>query len=247
MNNRVEEYIDWKNWRDDSFGEFDPSLARYFEAETGIAAVSGVRVLEIGFGNGSFIGWCRRIGVEIFGVELNPALVDRCRALLGEGRAFTDLNDERLTAAAGSFTHIVAFDVIEHISQADLPSFLTRLKALLAVGGCMILRFPNGDSPFGRIHQHGDPTHVTTMGRSKIFYFAQRTGLAVKDIRAPRLPMTGVGVSKAIKRCLVTAGRYCVERVVGFLYFGGTPIPLDPNYTAILVHADPGHPASRPR
>jgi 2-polyprenyl-3-methyl-5-hydroxy-6-metoxy-1,4-benzoquinol methylase len=246
MNIGVDRYIDWKDWRDDSFGKFDPLLARYLEAETGISAGPGVRVLEIGFGNGPLIGWLHSIGVEIFGVELNAVLVDRCRRLLGEGRAFTDLNDDRLTADAGSFTHIVAFDVIEHISQDDLPNFLTRLKSLLAARGCIILRFPNGDSPFGRIYQHGDPTHVTTIGRSKIAYFAQQTGLAVKDIRAPRLPMTGISMGRGIKRRLVSAGRYCVERVVGILYFGGRPIPLDPNYIAVLVHADPGQPTPRP-
>jgi 2-polyprenyl-3-methyl-5-hydroxy-6-metoxy-1,4-benzoquinol methylase len=242
MNNGVDPYIDWKDWRDDSFGRFDPLLARYFEAETGIGAEPGVRVLEVGFGNGPLIGWCHNIGVEIFGVELSPALVDRCRLLLGEGRAFTDLYDARLTAAAGNFTHIVAFDVIEHISQGDLLHFLTRLKSLLAAGGHIILRFPNGDSPFGRIHQHGDPTHVTTIGRSKISYFAQQTGLAVQDIRAPRLPVTGTSIGRAIKRRLVSAGRYCVERMVGILYFGGQAIPLDPNYIAVLVHVDPRQP-----
>lgn len=244
MNDRLDEYINWKSWSGESFGEFDPLMARYFEAETGITTVPGVRILEIGFGNGPFIGWCRRIGVEVFGVELNPELVARCRALLGKDRAFTDLRDERLSAAGG-FTHIVAFDVIEHISQADLPDFLVRLKSLLAARGCIILRFPNGDSPFGRIHQHGDPTHVSTIGRSKLLYFAQRTGLSVKEIRAPRLPTSGVGMGKAIRRYLVTAGRYCVERVVGLLYFGGTSIPLDPNYTAVLVHDEPGRAASR--
>lgn len=244
MSDRLEEYIDWKNWRDESFGQFDAVMARYFETETGIIAAPGVRILEIGFGNGSFIGWCRRIGVEVFGVELNPELVERCRTLLGKDRAFTDLNDERLSAM-GSFTHIVAFDVIEHIAQTDLPDFLDRLKSLLAARGCIILRFPNGDSPFGRIHQHGDPTHVSTIGRSKILYFARRAGLTVKDIRAPRLPISGVGLAKAIRRYLVTAGRYCVERVVGLLYFGGTSIPLDPNYTAVLVHDEPGRSASR--
>jgi SAM-dependent methyltransferase len=246
MNNCVDDYIDWKDWRGGSFGDCAPILARYFEAETGILPKPGVRVLEIGFGNGCFIGWSRAIGVEVFGVEINAALVDRCKTFLGEERAFADLYDARLSAASGSFTHIVAFDVIEHIGQDELPKFLARLKALLAVGGRVILRFPNGDSPFGRIYQHGDPTHVTTIGRSKIAYFAHQSGLEVEEIRAPRLPMTGVGLRRALERCVVTVGRYCVERLVGILYFGGTVIPLNPNYTAVLLHADAGHPAHPP-
>jgi SAM-dependent methyltransferase len=246
MNEGVDRYIDWKNWRNGSFGDCDSLLARYFEAETAISPKRNARVLEVGFGNGPFIGWCRSIGVETFGVEINPALVDRCRAFLGDGHAFADLYEDRLSAAAGSFTHIVAFDVIEHISQDDLPKFLARLKSLLADEGRVILRFPNGDSPFGRIYQHGDPTHVTTYGRMKISYFAREAGLAVEEIRAPHLPTRGVGLGRALRRYLVTAGQYCVERLVGTLYFGGLALPLHPNYTAVLVHADPGHPARRP-
>jgi SAM-dependent methyltransferase len=247
MNNCVGDYIDWKDWRGGSFGDCDPLLARYFEAETGILPKPGVRVLEIGFGNGCFIGWSSAIGVEVFGVEINAALVDRCKSFLGEGRAFADLYDARLSVAAGSFTHIVAFDVIEHITQDDLPKFLARLKTLLAVGGRVILRFPNGDSPFGRIYQHGDPTHVTTIGRSKITYFAHQSGLEVEEIRAPRLPMTGVGLRRALKRYVLAMGRYCVEHLVGILYFGGTAIPLHPNYTAVLLHADADQAALQPR
>jgi 2-polyprenyl-3-methyl-5-hydroxy-6-metoxy-1,4-benzoquinol methylase len=230
-------YIDWKDWRDGSFGMFGASDARYFTVETGIVARSGARVLEVGFGNGSFLGWVRSLGVETWGVELSPGLVERANTFLGVRRAFGDLNDPQLTAVSGSFTHIVAFDVVEHIAQADLPIFLNRLKALLARDGRIVLRFPNGDSPFGRAHQHGDPTHVTTIGSGKIRYLALQAGLTVDVLRAPSSPITGAGLGRAILRSAKAMVRACMERAVGHLYFGGYITPLDPNYTAILVHA----------
>jgi hypothetical protein len=51
-------YADWKNWR----GEFAPSdhEARYFAAELADVPLAGKRVLEIGFGNGSFLAGRRR-------------------------------------------------------------------------------------------------------------------------------------------------------------------------------------------
>ena len=48
-------YIDWKNWDSASFGRFDALQAAYFAAETGIRHGAGLRVLEVGFGNGSFL------------------------------------------------------------------------------------------------------------------------------------------------------------------------------------------------
>jgi 2-polyprenyl-3-methyl-5-hydroxy-6-metoxy-1,4-benzoquinol methylase len=240
MNEHADVYLDWKDWKDESFGRFDAVEANYYAAETELVAGSGARVLELGFGNGPFIGWSKELGADVYGVELNPTLVDRCRAFLGEGHAFVDLKDRQLSALAGTFTHIVAFDVIEHIAQTELPAVFTRLAELLAPGGRIILRFPNGDSPFGRIYQHGDPTHLTTLGRFKILYLARESGLRALEIRAPRLSLKGVRLPNLVKRALVSAGRFCVERVVGYLYFGGRAIPLHPNYVAVLTHASAG-------
>ena len=240
MSGHVDPYLDWKDWRDAQFGGFDVELARYYEAEIAVSPGPGVRVLEIGYGNGSFVGWCRSIGVEVLGVELSGALVARCEAFLGAGKAFLGVGDERLSAAAATFTHIVAFDVIEHVPQSEIPEFLARLKSLLAPTGRITLRFPNGDSPFGRIHQHGDPTHVTTLGRAKLEYFAARAGLTLAAIRAPRLPARGLGLSRAVRRVLLGAARSCFERLIGTLYFGGRSIPLSPNYVAVLTHPAAG-------
>jgi 2-polyprenyl-3-methyl-5-hydroxy-6-metoxy-1,4-benzoquinol methylase len=238
MNDSTNRYISWKDWREESFGSCGPLQAAYFVHETGIAPGPGVRVLEIGFGNGAFIGWAHAQGVEVFGVELNPALVERARSLIGGDRAFLGIEDRALNAFMGSFTHIVAFDVIEHIGQRELPAFLRRLRELLTASGRLILRFPNGDSPFGRINQHGDPTHLTTLGSEKLIYLAHEAGLTVESIRAPRLPRAGVGIRRALRRSLLGIGRGVVERLIGFLYFGGRVIPLDPNYVAVLIRAD---------
>jgi SAM-dependent methyltransferase len=238
MNDSADPYLDWKDWQGESFGTCAPLLAAYFAAETGISASPGLRVLEIGFGNGAFIGWARRIGIEVFGVELSPTLVARARTLLGENRAFLTPDDPDLSKLAGTFSHVVAFDVLEHIRQEHMVEFFRQIRSLLATDGRLIVRFPNGDSPFGRIYQHGDPTHVTTLGAEKLRYFAREAGLAVSAIRAPRLPLAGSTLSRSVKRGLLAVGRAVVERAVGLLYFGGRTIPLDPNYVAVLVRAE---------
>jgi 2-polyprenyl-3-methyl-5-hydroxy-6-metoxy-1,4-benzoquinol methylase len=235
----AESYIEWKDWPHGSFGQYHPLLASYYASEAGSYVRPGVDVLEIGFGNGSFIGWARDIGAQVFGVEMNPALVERANALLGEGRAFRALDDEGLIKRAGMFSVIVAFDVIEHIASNDLPIFFRQMRALLMADGRAILRFPNGDSPFGRLYQHGDPTHLTTIGSQMIRYFAGEAGLRVEVVRAPNLPLAGNGIGHGIKRWLLRCARRMVERMVGYLYFGGRIIPLDPNYVAVLVAAEP--------
>lgn len=240
MNDSTDKYLDWKHWRGESFGRCEPLLASYFATETGICAKPGVRVLEVGFGNGAFIGWARGMGVEIFGIELSEELVERATKLLGEGRAFLAPDGPALADLAGSFSDIIAFDVVEHIQLSELPHFFRQMRDLLRPDGRLLLRFPNGDSPFGRLYQHGDPTHVTTLGQERVRYLASQAGLVLESIRAPRLALQGTTLKRRMRRGLLTLGRYCVERAIGYLYFGGRVLPLDPNYVAILTR--PKHP-----
>lgn len=230
-------YIGWKQWDDGAFGRFTPLEATYFAAETGIEQRAATRVLEIGFGNGAFLGWAASVGSELRGVEINPHLVTRARGQFPDGRFVDSLDEALFDAERHTFTHIVAFDVIEHVPAPQLPALFRRLRELLSEGGVIVLRFPNGDSPFGRYTQHGDPTHVTTIGREKLAFYATGAGLAVRAIRAPALPLAGVGPVRALRRLGVRVVRAVIERGVSVLYFGGQRITLDPNYVAVLGHA----------
>lgn len=228
-------YIEWKDWDDSAFGKFTNLDAVYFAAETSITAQSPPRVLEIGFGNGNFLGWIKSLGGEIFGVETNTRLNARAHAFFSCDHFFEDLRDSRLDGLQGRLTHVVAFDVVEHIRVEELSGVLERIRDLLAADGRLIVRFPNGDSPFGRMIQHGDPTHVTTIGRGKLFYLAKNAGFEVAEIRAPALPLRGVGIASLVRRVGVKVGRYIVERIFSILYYGGQRIPLDSNYVAIMI------------
>jgi 2-polyprenyl-3-methyl-5-hydroxy-6-metoxy-1,4-benzoquinol methylase len=227
-------YVQWKSWESADFGRYSPLDARYYSAELGIRTPAAARVLEIGFGNGSVLAWLRDTGADTFGIEANPVLVARASELLGPGRVFLDLQDAMLSRMCGTFTHVIALDVLEHVPMDGLPEMLARIANLLAPAGLAVLRFPNGDSPFGRIYQHGDPTHITTLGSTRIAYFARRAGLEVVAVRSPALPVRGVGLIRGFRRLAIRGARHIVEYVVGQLYFGGQSIPFDPNYTAVL-------------
>jgi SAM-dependent methyltransferase len=228
-------YIAWKDWAPNAFGHCEPLDAAYFNAEVPIDDCAHARVLELGFGNGAFLAYIHELGVEAYGVERNPILVERARQLLGDKRAFSTLAAAELDAQCGTFSHIVAFDVLEHIPETEYPALFHRLGELLAPGGRCTLRFPNGDSPFGRAIQHGDPTHVTTIGTGKLVYFAQRAGLKVEVVRAPATPTANVGLRRALRRRIVLAARFVIEYVIGQIYFGRR-ILLDQNCTVVLSH-----------
>ena len=229
-----EDYAEWKSWDSASFGRYSHLDAAYYRAEFGIGEAAGKRVLEIGFGNGSALGWLKDRGAEVHGLEANPILVARALQLLGADRAFEDLADSRLSSMSGTFDCIIALDVLEHVPMDALTGMLSRIRELLAPGGRAFFRFPNGDSPFGRINQNGDPTHITVLGGARLTWFARRAGLEVLSLRAPALPVRGVGLLRGFRRLLIRNARRMIEPAIGQLYFYGRRIPLDPNYIAVL-------------
>ncbi len=230
-------YADWKGWRDRPFGECPDDEALYFRAE--VARPLGkaqARILEIGFGNGGFLAWARSAGYECAGVEESPELVDKARR--AGFQAFASVNELRENLGNPAFDAVVAFDVFEHIPFDRLESLFRDVRNLLPVGGLFVARFPNGDSPYGRAYQHGDPTHVTTLGQGMIRYLAARSSFEVARLKAPELPVRGVGFARKLKRLAVRSLRAIHQPAIHFLYYSGESIVLTANAVAWLRATD---------
>jgi 2-polyprenyl-3-methyl-5-hydroxy-6-metoxy-1,4-benzoquinol methylase len=221
-------YVEWKSWRG-AFAASDRE-ARYYAAEFKGIALTGKRVLEIGFGNGSFLAWARAQGAVVTGTEAIDALVEQARAK-GFDAQPASLTD--LAAAARQFDLVVAFDVLEHWSRRELLANLRQIHALLAHDGLLLARFPNGHSPFGLVHQHGDLTHVTALSSSSATQLAQMTGFAVVRIDNERRVPLKAKPWTWLKFHWRRFRRARIEVTFGKLYGFGR-LPLDPNLTAVL-------------
>jgi hypothetical protein len=225
--------VDWKHWSGDDFAKFSPFEAAFFDAEvTPLLQSGGKRVLELGFGNGPFLGWCKSQGLDYYGIEIDPAM--RARARSAEVPVTDSIFDPQWESLAGTFDVVAAFDVIEHIEQAQLGAVFERMEELLKQGGHVIAKFPNGDSPFGRVNQHGDLTHVTTLGRGKIQHLASLSKLAVVSIEDPKRPWRNIGAQHAVRRLMGGVVKSALEGLIRTLYFGGERICFDRNLVAVL-------------
>lgn len=230
MRDEYSNYQDWKDWKD--FGALTPSKARYFARELAVLKpLKAKRILEIGFGNGSFLRFAQERGGEVQGTEVIPALLQAARDAgfsASEGAAL--FGDAR---QAGSFDAVVAFDVIEHIGMDELPGFFAAVNGLLKPGGVFVARFPNGDSPFGRRYQHGDLTHKTVIGAGMVTHLAAMSGFHVQTVRNPRTEYLSnplLAGAQLLQRGL----RSLVEMGLGYLFFSRR-VPMDQNLLAQLV------------
>lgn len=224
-------YVDWKSWQRADFGRPTAASCAYF-SKLWTTFIGGsrtpYRVLEIGFGNGQFLGWCQQQGQAVAGVETNGELLACARQAGFDSHAsLTELSDK-------GFDLIVLFDVIEHLPETELPAYLRMLKHRLAENGQIILRTPNGGSPFGLNNQHGDPTHTAILTRNKLKYLAHGAGLRVhycgKDIY-PLYSGRLHSLPGRLLRCVLSRG---LEALIRFAFAPQPPGILSANLLTVL-------------
>jgi hypothetical protein len=227
-------YEDARGWDAASFGALTSEEASYFGAEmaaAGVAVGPGLRVLDLGFGNGSFLGWCRSCGATPHGTEVNARLVQRARS---HGFACaTDLLQLNEEVGGLAYDLITAFDVLEHIERDTLVAFVAQLKTVCHADTVVLLRFPNGDNPFALPLQNGDVTHVTAIGQTMVRQVAKLAGFELVRIGVPAQPRRRLG----LKRALVALGvplRRGIGLLIRHLFMGGAPVQFSANLLVIL-------------
>jgi SAM-dependent methyltransferase len=228
-------YRSWKKWSAENFGVCDRSSAAYFSAEATRSAVSklaGLRVIELGFGNGVFAGWCVQCGANYIGTEVIQDLVERGR------QSGFDMHLASADLAAvlgyGIADLVFSWDVFEHVEIGQLKRVLGDVHSLLRSGGLLIARFPSGDSPFARACQYGDTTHCTVLGSSAVSQLADELGFQVVQMREPRFVYLGIPFTSLIRRSIVECIRRIVFPAMTKIFMGGGAPVLTANMVVVL-------------
>jgi ubiquinone/menaquinone biosynthesis C-methylase UbiE len=109
------------------------------------ARVNGTgRVCDLGCGPGHVAGYLHDRGVDIFGLDLSPGMLDQARKL-NPNLEFQQGNMLALDVQDSAWSAIVAFYSIVHIPKADLPQALREMYRVLKRGGLLFLAFHLGD------------------------------------------------------------------------------------------------------
>jgi len=220
-------YEAWKGW--DQLFEYTPDKADYFRGETRDLAIHDADVLEMGFGSGDLLQWLIDQGARVNGSEINPVLV---RAAIDRGIPVVEAEIERIARLhPGRYGTIIALDVFEHFTFAEVALRLEAAEILLKPGGKLLLRFPNAQSPFGLHPQCGDPTHLSGLSKSVFESLLIQRCLTIERYSAP-YRAKGRGVRTVISRWLRYALRDLITKALNFTY--ATDIPYDPVVVIVL-------------
>jgi 2-polyprenyl-3-methyl-5-hydroxy-6-metoxy-1,4-benzoquinol methylase len=223
-----ESYAKWKEWKL-NFTTSDRD-DRYFSGEFATIVRGGQRIVEIGFGAGSFMAWAKQRGAEVYGVEIQQTILDA--AVRYGFVAVSDLEQLAPYKQEG-FDVVVALDVFEHLSIDEIRKMLSSIDNLLKPSGILIIRSPNGDSPFSLFYQHGDATHANAITPAILTQLSLATNLQVSEVRnEARVPLRSGWLHATFKRAQFLL-RECTNQAVARIY-GYPHAFLDPNIIIIL-------------
>lgn len=103
-------------------------------------STGGGPVAELGCGPGRVTAHLRDLGLDVFGVDLSPVMVDLAR------EAHPDLRFElgsmdSLDLADGELRGIVSWYSVIHVPPQELPAYFAEFRRVLAPGGHLLLAF----------------------------------------------------------------------------------------------------------
>ncbi len=124
-------------------------------------------ILDIGCGHGAILYALQQAGYHnAHGVDGSAEQVQAAARLGIHGVVQGDLMQTLHETTDASADVVIAFDVIEHFTKAELIPLVDEVRRVLKPGGRWVIHAPNGESPFGNRMQCWDYTHEQAFTRT---------------------------------------------------------------------------------
>jgi 2-polyprenyl-3-methyl-5-hydroxy-6-metoxy-1,4-benzoquinol methylase len=144
-------------------------------------------VLDVGCGRGEFLGLLASRGIGARGLDLNPEMVEVCRAG-GFDATVGDVVTYLATLQDGSLGGLFSAQVVEHLQPAYLLRFLELAFHKIAPGGPLVLETINPTCWVAFFESYiRDITHVWPLHPETLRYLVMASGFptATIEFRAP--------------------------------------------------------------
>ena len=127
----------------------------------------GEKILDIGCGPGHFLHFLGQVGYpNAEGVDISAEQVDL--AVRRGVKARVADASEHLSQNESAYGLIVAIDVVEHFTKAELLELLHKVHFALKPNGTFLFQTPNGGGLLSNSVVYGDMTHSTILSVDSI-------------------------------------------------------------------------------
>jgi SAM-dependent methyltransferase len=151
----------------------------------------GERCIDLGCGTGAFTQRVRRFGLELTGMDISPASIERANATSqGERYLVGDIRETGLAAA--SFDIVVLSGVLHHLLTRDIRrQVLAESARILKPGGRVWSFDPSAHSPSMRLYRDPRSPLYSAKGKTENEVLIDRHELA-QDLRDAGFADVGV-------------------------------------------------------
>ena len=126
-------------------------------------------ILDIGCGHGAILHALQQAGYhQVRGVDGSAEQVQAAARLGIGGVVQGDLMQTLHETTDASADVVIAFDVIEHFTRAEVIPLVDEVQRVLKPGGRWVIHVPNGESPFSNRVRFGDYTHEEAFTRTSL-------------------------------------------------------------------------------
>lgn len=201
----------------------------------------GMKVLELGCGEGGNLLPFAEAGCEVTGIDIVKTRIEQAVEFFARKKAkgtfiCSDIAD--VSEDIGKFELIIIHDVIEHIPGGEKLAVITKAKSLLNDGGIIFWGFPAWQMPFGghqqicrnRILSHLPYIHLLP---APLYKLLLRMGKEDDSCVRELLSIKSCGVSiEQFERMMRQTGSEVIDKVYWFINphykrkFGFTPKKL---------------------
>jgi len=140
-------------------------------------------VLDVGCGRGEFLELLAADGIEAYGIDVNSEIV-KANKERGLKVIRADLLEHLRKAKEGSLGGILAAQVVEHLDEPQLRSFLTQSHRVLRDGGVLIAETLNPESIYAMTRYfYQDYTHHAPLPPELLRFYAELAGFAEVEVK----------------------------------------------------------------
>ncbi|MBQ0888699.1 methyltransferase domain-containing protein [Streptomyces sp. RM72] len=147
-----------------------------------VRAQDGGLVADVGCGTGRITGYLRNVGLDAFGIDLSPGMIDVARRE-HPGVRFDLGSMTDLALADASLTGLVAWYSLIHIPDDEMGSVLAQFRRVLRPGGPLLLSFHVGDESRLKTEGYGGhpmKVHVHYRQHHQTIEWLNEAGFAVE-------------------------------------------------------------------
>lgn len=142
----------------------------------------GGPVVDVGCGPGFVPAHLRDLGLDVFGIDLSPGMIEIARELHPDiGFAVGSMTE--LPVAGGSVGGVLAFFSVIHVPDVDVPTVLAHFHRVLRPGGVVLLGFHLGDRNRLKTDGYGGHpmrVHVYRRPMTRMAAWSRDAGLTVE-------------------------------------------------------------------